>query len=68
MEELKKYCQDDVRLTKDVYEYGCREGKIYFTSTWDFKTYEVPVNWKQTAEDLMNRKTGSRPDFPESLF
>jgi len=67
MEELKKYCQDDVRLTKDVYEYGCREGKIYFTSTWDFKTYEIPVQWKQATDEFM-KKTSPRSDFPTSLF
>jgi DEAD/DEAH box helicase domain-containing protein len=69
MEELKKYCLDDVRLTKDVYEYGCREGKIYFTSTWDFKTYEIPVNWKQVTEEFLNRKSAEpKTDFPTSLF
>jgi DEAD/DEAH box helicase domain-containing protein len=67
MDELKKYCQDDVRLTKDIYEYGCREGKIFFTSTWDFKTYEIPVSWKKTAEELLS-KTSPKTDFPTSLF
>ncbi|HOW87950.1 MAG TPA: ribonuclease H-like domain-containing protein [Candidatus Omnitrophota bacterium] len=67
MDELKKYCQDDVRLTKDIYEYGCREGKIFFTSTWDFKTYEIPVSWKKTAEALLG-KTAPKADFPTSLF
>lgn len=68
MEELKKYCTDDVRLTKNVYEYGCKEGKISFTSTWDFKTYEVPVNWKQATEEFLNKKNTSKTDFPTSLF
>jgi len=49
-----------VRLTKKCYEYGCRENKIYFTSTWDFKTYEIPVNWKQATEEFLNRK-GAAP-------
>ena len=68
MEELKKYCMDDVRLTKNVYEYGCREGKVYFTSTWDFKTYEIPVNWKQATEEFLKKKSASQTDFPTSLF
>ncbi len=66
--ELKKYCLDDVRITKDVFEYGCREGKILFTSTWDFKTYEIPVNWKSTAEALLNHSQTKPTDFPSSLF
>ena len=68
MEELKKYCLDDVRLTKNVYEYGCREGKIYFTSTWDFKTYEIPVNWKQATAEFLQKKNAPKTDFPTSLF
>ncbi|HNX68712.1 MAG TPA: ribonuclease H-like domain-containing protein [Candidatus Omnitrophota bacterium] len=68
LEELKKYCLDDVRLTKGVYDYGCREGKIFFTSTWDFKTYEIPVNWKQATEDFLNKKSAPKADFPASLF
>jgi len=68
MEELKKYCLEDVRITKEVFEYGCREGKILFTSTWDFKTYEIPVNWKKDAEALMKKASSAPQDFPSSLF
>lgn len=68
MEELKKYCLDDVRLTKNVYEYGCREGKIYFTSTWDFKTYEIPVTWKRSTLEFLKKKGAAQADFPTSLF
>ncbi len=68
LEELKRYCLDDVRLTKEVYEYGCREGKVFFTSSWDYKTYEIPVNWKQETRDLLERKATPAETFPTSLF
>ena len=69
MEELKRYCLEDVRLTKEIYEYGCREGKVLFTSTWDYKTYEIPVKWKETAEQLMKKETANpQVSFPTSLF
>ncbi len=68
MEELKKYCLDDVRLTKNVYEFGCKEGKIHFTSTWDFKTHEVPVDWKRSTDDFLSKKIGPQTSFPASLF
>ncbi|HTL46513.1 MAG TPA: ribonuclease H-like domain-containing protein [Verrucomicrobiae bacterium] len=69
MDELKRYCQDDVRLTKDVYEYGCREGKILFTSSWDYKTYEIPVNWKAETEEIIQKSQTAKADaFPTSLF
>ena len=32
MDELKKYCLDDVRLTRDLYEYGLKNGEIKFTA------------------------------------
>ncbi len=67
-EELKRYCLDDVRLTRDVYEYGCREGKIMFTSTWDYKTYEIPVHWKEKTEELLNKPSSKETQFPSSLF
>lgn len=68
-EELKRYYMDDVRLTKDIYEYGCREGKILFTSTWDFKTYEIPVNWKGSTEIFLHQGTkDGETSFPTSLF
>lgn len=69
MAELKKYCLDDVRLTKEIYEHGCREGKILFTSSWDYKTYEIPVDWKQETEGfLRNRSEKQASSFPASLF
>ena len=68
LDELKRYCLDDVRITKAVYEYGCQNGKIFFTSTWDYKTYEIPVNWKKTTEALMQPAAAKSSTFPSSLF
>lgn len=44
IEELKKYCLDDVRITRDVYEFGKKHGEIWFEAGWE--KYPVPVNWK----------------------
>jgi len=68
MEELKKYCLDDVRLTKEIYEFGYREGKIFFTSTWDYKTYEIPVKWREETDEFLDKKVSDKNDFPASLF
>jgi len=68
MDELKKYCLQDVKLTKEIYEYGCREGKVLFTSTWDYKTYEIPVSWKETAETFLQKEATQPSSFPTSLF
>lgn len=61
IDELKQYCLDDVRLTKEIYDYGCREGHVFFISNRDWKKYEIPVSWNETA-DL------KRESFPTSLF
>lgn len=67
MEELKRYCLDDVRLTREIYEYGCREGKVLFTSAMDYKTYSIPVDWKEVTEKKLVSSPGAQ-DFPTSLF
>lgn len=43
-EALKKYCLDDVRLTKEIYEFGKKFGKIRFASREGGKI-EIPVTW-----------------------
>ncbi len=30
MDELKAYCLDDVKITRDVFDFGIREGKIHY--------------------------------------
>ncbi len=40
---LQKYCLEDVRITRDIYEYGCRHGYILYTSGGD--CYRMPVHW-----------------------
>jgi len=66
--ELKKYCLDDVRLTKDIYEYGLEKGQVLFTSTWDYKTYEISVNWKQKTGEFLQKAASKQNQFPSSLF
>lgn len=68
MEELKRYCLEDVRLTKEVFEYGCREGKIQFTSNWDYKTYDIPVKWREACDQACMKKQVPEGSFPTSLF
>lgn len=45
MEKLKKYCLDDVRLTKDVYEFGKKFGHVYYLSKDGSNRLQVEVNW-----------------------
>lgn len=45
VEEVKKYCLDDVRLTRDLYEYGKKNGHILFESYIDRAIHSIPVAW-----------------------
>lgn len=62
MDELKKYCLDDVRITKEVYEYGCAHKRIFFVSNRDWQKYEIPVDWSETPA------AKKEAVFPTSLF
>jgi DEAD/DEAH box helicase domain-containing protein len=68
LDELKRYCLDDVRLTREIYDFGCREGKVLFTSSWDYKTYEIPVTWKEQTAEIMRKAASQDAGFPNSLF
>lgn len=45
VEEVKKYCLDDVRLTRDLYEYGKKNGHVLFESFTDGRVHSIPVPW-----------------------
>lgn len=67
IEELKKYCMDDVKITKDIYEYGISHKKVFFISNRDYQKHEIPVNWAaETAKAVEPKAT--EDTFPTSLF
>lgn len=43
MEALIKYCLDDVKVTRDVYDRGVEDNQVWFKG-WE--KYPVPVSWK----------------------
>lgn len=49
LEELKKYCLDDVVLTKEVFEYGVKNGAIYYKDVSG--KVAVKVDWKKYLKD-----------------
>lgn len=53
VEEVKKYCLDDVRLTRDVYEYGKKNGHVLFESRSDGKIHSIPVEWGRVEKRPM---------------
>ena len=45
VEEIKKYCLKDVELTKNLYEFGAKSGRVYFFSRNAMNRIELPVSW-----------------------
>lgn len=41
IEELKKYCLDDVRITKEIYDYAQKTGKVKYKDYFDIKEIDV---------------------------
>ena len=48
--KLEEYCIQDVRLTRDLYNYGKKSGHLLFESFVDRKTVSVPVSWGMPDE------------------
>lgn len=49
IDKLKDYCLQDVKVTKEVYDYGLEHGKIYYHDRSGQKR-EVPVDFKVREE------------------
>lgn len=49
IDELKKYCLDDVRITRDLYEHGLKNSEIRFTARDANLPYvkHIKVDWKK---------------------
>jgi len=50
---IKQYCLEDVRLTKDVYEYGKQHGKLFATSRYGGEKLQIPVFFPDRKRDLV---------------
>ncbi|MCK5022080.1 MAG: ribonuclease H-like domain-containing protein [Candidatus Pacebacteria bacterium] len=51
LEKIKKYCLDDVRITKEVYEYAMNNGKLKYNKGDDIKEIELDTSQWEEKED-----------------
>ncbi len=42
-DKLRQYCLSDVRLTRELFEYGKQHGRVFFKSSTGRR--EIPVSW-----------------------
>lgn len=54
-DSLIKYCLDDVRITKEIYDYGLSHGNLWFHNNG--RRESIPIRWQQgeSVNDLVNR-------------
>jgi len=55
-EEVKKYCEQDVKVTKEVYDYG-RANKMLYTHTLTGELMPIAVNFDPLPE-IVSAQTG----------
>ena len=49
LEKLKSYCEADVLLTRDLYDFGVREKKLKYTDKWN-TLRDIPVDFSYPKE------------------
>ena len=59
VDKIKQYCTDDVRITKDVYEYALTNGKLKYAEGGN--VYEFPVDTSHWEERQDNAMTHALP-------
>ncbi len=51
LEELAKYCLDDVRITRDIYLHGLEHGEVSFNNKWNrLVTAKVDFSFKKNDD------------------
>lgn len=46
IKELREYCLNDVKVTKEIFDYGIQHGKINYLSKIGAQKKEITVDWK----------------------
>ena len=49
---ITKYCLDDVKITKEVYDYGKQHGRLFATSRFSEEKLQIPVFWPERKREM----------------
>jgi DEAD/DEAH box helicase domain-containing protein len=51
LKKLQKYCEDDVLITRDVYDYGLANGHVLFKDKWNTqKSVEIDFSYQKREQ------------------
>lgn len=50
-DKLEKYCLDDVKITREIFEYGAKNGEVFYLTKFDRVKARAPVTWKMGHPD-----------------
>ncbi len=53
LEKLKKYCEMDVEITKNIYDHALHNGVLKYIDFWN-ETHEVKLDFSYPKEDISN--------------
>lgn len=53
-DKLKKYCLDDVRITRELYEYAAKNKELFYTSKYGNAKARCAVSWELPKADSSN--------------
>lgn len=59
IEEIRQYCLDDVKITKEIYDYAIQNQKLIFKEGTQAK--EIPLNTEDWEKPSENKLTFSMP-------
>ena len=49
---ITKYCLDDVKLTKELYDYGKEHGRLFATNRFGSEKLQIPVFWPERKREM----------------
>lgn len=55
IEELKKYCLDDVRITKEIYDYAQKNGTLKYKDYFDIKEIGVKFSEPEVKKPVVRQ-------------
>ena len=54
MEKVKRYCQQDVKVTKELFEYALEHGKVFYKDRGEKREIPLDVSrWSSTDDSAM---------------